>query len=86
MKTPLLSTLTLAAALAVAGVSFAKAEEAAVKKTPQIDSTTTASIMPATVGNVRLTCDPAADAACTPDGKRASNYPVNALEGMNLGW
>jgi hypothetical protein len=85
MKTPFLSTLTLAAALAVAGVSFAKADEAPAKPAQKIDRMTTASISTDASFDTRAACEPGNDAGCKADAK-AQRFPVNALEGMNLGW
>jgi hypothetical protein len=88
MTSPLLSRLTLAAALAFGVVTFAKADEA---KQPLLDKTPTGSIALQKTLSVADTCsaqtrNAANDGTCRINLANGARYPVNALEGMNLGW
>ncbi|MCU0832568.1 MAG: hypothetical protein MUC58_13855 [Rhizobiaceae bacterium] len=84
MTTSLLPKLTLAAALAFGMVTFAKADET---QKPKLDNTPTASITAVQPAGAAETCKPGNDAlACAANRDIANRYPVNALEGMNLGW
>lgn len=79
------AAVALAAAMLVQ-LSAASAEEQQPRKPAGLDTMTTQSIAAPMAGEAADKCTGVNDAACRLADDKASSYPVNALEGMKLGF